>query len=319
MKAQLCVLLGLMAAGPASTARAGSPQDRPGDKPATAAPAPAPAIPTGDEGQIRAEVAAFVDAFRRGDAKALAALFAEEGEAVDAKGGAIRGRRAIEGHYAARFAESPGESIEAAIDSIKPLAPGVASEAGTTRLVPAAGGPPILGRYSAIRVKQDGRWLLASARELPEPEPDHQEHLKELAWLVGDWVEETGDSVILTSLAWTEDRNFLLRNFEVRVAGKPALKGTQRIGWDPITRQIKSWVFDSTGGYGDGLWMRSGDRWIVKATGVRPDGLTATMTQVLTRESNHRLRWKSTDRTLGGEAEQDGREVVMVRKPPEPR
>ena len=82
-------------------------------------------------------------------------------------------------------------------------------------------------------------------------------------------------------------QNFLLRSFDVRVKGKPALTGTQRIGWDPLTKQIKSWVFDSTGGYGEGLWMRQGDQWVIKATGVRPSGRTTTATQVLSRASAH--------------------------------
>ena len=50
---------------------------------------------------------------------------------------------------------------------------------------------------------------------------------------------------------------------------------TQRIGWDPLTKQIKSWVFDSEGGYGDGLWTRKGNQWVIKSTGVLPDGRIA--------------------------------------------
>ena len=32
----------------------------------------------------------------------------------------------------------------------------------------------------------------------------------------------------------------------------PVMTISERIGWDPLSRQIKSWVFDSRGGYGDG-------------------------------------------------------------------
>ena len=56
----------------------------------------------------------------------------------------------------------------------------------------------------------------------------------------------------------------------------------QRIGWDPLTKQIKSWVFDSEGGYGDALWTRKGNQWVIKSTGVLPDGRTASATHVLT-------------------------------------
>ena len=150
-------------------------------------------------------------------------------------------------------------------------------------------------------------------------EVTHQERLKEIEWLVGDWVEETPDAVVTTSVAWADNNNFLLRSFDVRVKGKPALTGTQRIGWDPLTRQIKSWVFDSHGGYGEGLWTRAGNQWVIKATGVRPDGRTATATQVLTFVNKDTLRWKSIDRTLGDEIVQEIDEIVMVRKPPKPQ
>ena len=168
-------------------------------------------------------------------------------------------------------------------------------------------------------MKRDGQWLIASVREIAETGISHHERLKEIAWLVGDWVEETPDAVVTTSVAWSDNDNFLLRSFQVRVTGKPALSGTQRIGWDPLTKQIKSWVFDSQGGYGEGLWTRSGNEWVIKATGVRPDGRVATATQVLTYVNKDTLRWKSIDRTLGEELMPQIGEIVMVRKPPQPR
>ena len=272
-----------------------------------------------DEKAIRAAVAAFVDSFAKGDAKAIAAMFTEQGEAIDTEGEAIRGREALEAHYAGRFEANPGEKLETAIELIHFLAPEVARQDGRTKLIPAGDGLASTSRYTATLVKAQGRWLIASVRELEDPTITHHDRLKELEWLVGDWVEETGDAVIATSFAWSEDENFLLRSYEIRVGGKPDLKGTQRIGWDPLTKQVKSWVFDSRGGYGDGYWTRSGEEWIVKSVGVRTDGLTTSATQTLTRVSKDRLLWSSRDRTLGGETRDDIHEFMMVRKPPEPK
>jgi uncharacterized protein (TIGR02246 family) len=293
------------------------------DEPGGARPAAASGLPpgaqTGEEKEIQAANEAFAQAFLKGDAKAIAELFTEDGEAVAPEGETVQGRGAIEEHYAARFAEGPGSKIVTTTDAIKFLAPGVARESGHTQVTPSDGGTSVNGRYTAIHVKRDGRWLLASVRELPDQAISHYEHLKELEWLLGDWVEESEDALVLTSVAWADDKNFLLRSFDVRVNGKPALTGTQRIGWDPLTRQIKSWVFDSQGGYGEGLWMRGGDQWAIKATGVRPDGRVATATQVLTYINKDTLRWKSIDRTLGSEIEQNIDEIIMVRKPPQAR
>jgi uncharacterized protein (TIGR02246 family) len=281
--------------------------------------AQAPAARPEDEKAIRASVDAFVGAFAKGDAKAIAGLFTEQGEAVDVGGEAIRGRADLEAHYASRFQDSPGEKLEVKVEPVHFLAPDLARQDGRTKLIPADGGPPTTARYAATLYKSQGRWLFASIRELEDPTITHHERLRELEWLIGEWVEETGDALIETSVAWSEDENFLLRNFDVKVQGKTDLKGTQRIGWDPLTKQIKSWVFDSKGGHGEGYWSRSGELWVIKSTGVRADALTTSATQTLTRLGKDRLLWTSTHRTLGGETRDDAHEITMVRRPPQPK
>ena len=279
-----------------------------------------PAARPEDEKAIRSAVDAFAQAFAKGDAKAIAGLFTENGEAVDPEGKAIQGREALENHYAARLAEIPEAKLEPGVESIKPLAPGVATVNGRSRVVGSDGSEVGGARYAATFVERDGKWLVASLREVPETKTvSHYERLKELEWLVGEWVEETEEAVVVTSIAWSDNKTYLLRTFDVRVQGKRALTGTQRIGWDPLTKQIKSWVFDDNGGYGEGHWSRAGDQWVVKATGVRPDGRTATATQVLTFVDKDHLKWRSIDRTHGDEIVEEIDEIVMARKPPQPK
>jgi uncharacterized protein (TIGR02246 family) len=277
-----------------------------------------PAARAEDDRAIREAIDAFTKAFREGNAKAIVGLFSEDGEAVDAEGNTIHGRSALEEHYAGRIAEAPGDKLDITVQAISFLAPGVAQVSGSTQVTPSDGTAPFGSGYVAILTKREARWLLASVREVPEKDLTPHEHLKELEWLVGDWVQESDEAVVSTSVAWSDNGNFLLRSFDVRIKGKPALTGTQRIGWDPLTKQLKSWVFDSSGGYGDALWMRQGNQWVVKATGVRPDGRVATATQVLTYVTKDSLRWKSIDRTLGSDISQDIDEIGMVRKPPRP-
>jgi uncharacterized protein (TIGR02246 family) len=287
--------------------------------PQVPSPAPVPPERAADEKAVRAATDAFVAAFAKGDAKAIAGLFTEQGEAIDVGGEAIRGREALEAHYASRFEAGPGDKLEASIEVVHFLAPELARQDGRTKLIPVDGGIPTTSRYAATLLKVRGRWLFASIRELEDPAITHHDRLRELEWMVGEWVEETGDAIIETSVAWSEDENFLLRSFDIKVQGKSDLKGTQRIGWDPLTKQVKSWVFDSKGGHGEGYWTRNGEQWVIKTTGVRPDGLTTSATQTLTRLGKDRLLWTSTDRTLGGETRDDAHEVTMVRTPPRPK
>ncbi len=48
--------------------------------------------------------------------------------------------------------------------------------------------------------------------------------------------------------------NYLLRKFGVHIVGQDAMSGTQRIGWDPLIGKLRAWIFDSEGGFSDGLW-----------------------------------------------------------------
>ncbi len=66
----------------------------------------------------------------------------------------------------------------------------------------------------------------------------HHQQLEELAWLVGEWTDESPDSLVHTTCRWTDDGNFLLRDFTVRVQGKSVMTVNERIGWDASKRQI---------------------------------------------------------------------------------
>ncbi len=95
------------------------------------------------------------------------------------------------------------------------------------------------------------------------------------------------------------------------------MKGEQRIGWDPLTKQIKSWVFDSEGGNAEGLWTTVENGWEIKMTGVRADGAAASSTNTYVLDGPDRFVWSSVDRLIGGEQEPD-LSVIIVRKPPQP-
>ena len=64
-----------------------------------------------EESPIRAAAKSFVEAFDRGDAKAVAAHWTENGSLVDDQGRVFKGRKAIEEEYAAFFKAIPGVKI----------------------------------------------------------------------------------------------------------------------------------------------------------------------------------------------------------------
>jgi uncharacterized protein (TIGR02246 family) len=271
-----------------------------------------------DEKAIRAVAGEFTRAYDAGDAKAVAALYSEDAEFIDEYGNLIEGRPAIEAFYSSVFQERPGAAIEVMISSLRFLGPDAAKEEGQTRLKSSGGQPETFRRYTVLFVKQQGRWLYSSVREAHTTALSHHERLKNLEWMIGDWLDQSPDSTVHVSCRWSPDQNYLLRDFTIYAQGQRVMTVAQRIGWDPLTRQVKSWFFDSEGGYGNALWMHNGAQWIIKSTGVTPDGQTATATNILARVGATRATWKSTERTLGGQSVPESAEYVMVRRAPVP-
>jgi uncharacterized protein (TIGR02246 family) len=273
-------------------------------------------------GEAEKAIAEVVDSFARaynaGDAAAAAATFAEDALVVDEQGDRTEGRAAIKAQLAASFAASPGTRIAIQADSLRFLGPDTALEEGRSTITPAgSGGSPDITRFTVVYIKKDGRWLQSVVRDELSPDLTPHDRLKELEWLVGDWVNEGRDAVVRTTCKWSDDGNFLLRDFTMKTRGQTVLSGTQRIGWDPVRHQFRTWIFDSEGGFGEGYWTRDGDRWTIKAEGVRQDGRHASATNIITRLGKDRASWKSVDRTIGGVAVPGVDEFTIVRKPPE--
>jgi uncharacterized protein (TIGR02246 family) len=289
----------------ASAARAGSADlSRPG--------------PSEDERAIRAVDEQFVRDYNRGDSKALAALFTDDAEAIEAEGDRLQGREPIERRFAETFAASPGVKIAIEIGAIRFLSPDVAKEEGQTVITPAKEARQVRP-YTVLFVKREGRWLISSVREESDPLISPHDRLRDLEWIIGDWVDQAPESEVRVNCRWSEDGNFLIRSFTVKRQGKPVMSVTQRIGWDPLARRIRSWEFDSEGGFGEGTWSRDGERWVVKHTGVQPEGVAASSTNVMVRERTDLVRWSSTDRVLGDESIPGSNLYVLVRVPPPPR
>jgi hypothetical protein len=136
--------------------------------------------------------------------------------------------------------------------------------------------------------------------------------------MLGEWVDEGDDGIVRTNCKWSDDGNFLLRDFDVKVEGRIALRGTQRIGWDAQRKQFRMWVFDDRGGFAQGLVSRDGDRWITNASGVRSDGQAVSVTTAVTPHGKDRIRWQTLERTVGGEAVPGTDEYYLVRRAPVP-
>ncbi len=274
-----------------------------------------------DEEAIRSTATLYRDAFNRGDAQALAALFAENGENIDQTGFLLHGREAIAKAFEKFFTQHKGAKIEINIQSIDLPQANLAVETGTTQTTAPGAPSPIGAQYTATHVKHDGKWLLQSVHEAPLPPPSNYQQLKELEWLIGNWVDEevptekTSQRVALvvhTLCHWSANRDFLVRKFTAAVNNQIVTTGMQHIAWYAPTKSIRSWTFDSDGSITVGEWRKKGTQWVVKSTETTRTGETAEETEILTRDTANIHTWQIVDRTLNGKPQPNL--VVKVRR-----
>ena len=71
-------------------------------------------------------------------------------------------------------------------------------------------------RYSVVYVKRDGTWLIDRVTEDDIViEASHYEQLKDLEWMIGEWIDAGEGFVIDTDCRWTENQNFISRTYTV--------------------------------------------------------------------------------------------------------
>lgn len=270
--------------------------------------------PSGEEKAIRGTIDSYVDAYNQGDAKRVAAHWSETAEWISPSGQRFQGRAAIEKEMAAMFAANKGVKIAVSDTKVRLITPDVAMEEGTVT-VTREGAAPDGSTYIAIHAKKSGKWQLDSVREtaLPTASAEDGDGLDQLEWLVGDWVDSAEDSTLETSVAWTKNGAFLTSSFRVVTSDEDDLEGTQVIGWDPVARTVRSWMFDSDGGFGHGTWRKQENRWIVNFTQTLPDCRQAVSTNIYTLGDENSYTWESTGRSVDGESLPNIEPVKVVR------
>ena len=214
-----------------------------------------PGEPSADEAAIRKADEAYVKAFNKHDAKALADAWSPEAVYLNRVTGAeVVGRAAIAEQFAAVFKDQPEVKLDLSVQSIQFVSPNVAVEQGIAKtLAPKA--EPEEKTYSAVFVRREGQWLLDRVTEkAKEAAPSRYEQLKPLEWMIGRWVDKDDKVDIKTECQWTKNQSFITRSFTVAAEGQINMSGMQIIGWDPVAKAIRSWTFDSDGGFAEATW-----------------------------------------------------------------
>jgi uncharacterized protein (TIGR02246 family) len=268
--------------------------------------------------------AQYEKAFNSGDAKAIGALWKNNGEFVNALGDRIVGREAIVKLFEDYFSQNPGKKLSIKVLSVLALKEEEKGDVAVAEIVPEVkpSQPDRLGSNKAtvVLLRTGDKWLIEGVKEAPYLPAAH-EHLKALEWLVGSWSTEEPSGTesgkanrisINSNCKWTENKSFITRSFDSRIQ-LIDLRGFEIIGWDPQSKSIRSWLFESSGGFTQSTWKQDGNKWAIEMKGVLADGKTVSSSTTLTKIDDDTLTIESKKRMRDGKPLPDIAQLTLRR------
>jgi uncharacterized protein (TIGR02246 family) len=243
-------------------------------------------------------IKASIKAFNDRDAAAVAANWTAEGEYIRNDGEAVRGRADIQKGYAEFFKTLKGKpTLEVQTDGLSfPSADSALSQV-TLRLKNEQG--EVIGSNwrNTMLVREGGQWKVAVVQEW-DRDTGLDDSLKDLEWLIGTWDMTNNNRTVTTTYEWDDNKVFIRGKYTVKEGAKVVESGTQMFGKDNADGGVRSWVFQSDGGFGGGLWSREGKNWNVDFYGVTPDGKRLTATVIYVHVDANTFTWQSVNQAV---------------------
>ncbi len=203
-----------------------------------------------DEAAIRKATADYLEARKRGDFDAIRAFWTATGNIVDETGRRISVRDIQPPASTDGKDTIPPVEIKLLANSIHFVTPNVAIEDGTSDSGSGSNGTTTRGRFSAVWVKQNGKWLIDSLREAAIADQPTTNSLQSLEWLIGNWVEPEDATAFMASFKWSEGKHYLIGEVRIQPARSRATRGQPANclgccgGLDPLVEfRLRRWVF----------------------------------------------------------------------------
>lgn len=268
-----------------------------------------------DKKAIMNVVQSYQEAYNQQNATKLTAHWAPEAIYTNpVTGESAEGKVAIEKLFKQKFAEGKKRHLEITIKNIVFPKADEAIEKGVMK-VTVDDQPAQQMVYRAGYVKENGKWLVKSIDEIELQEPaSNFEKLKDLAWLVGQWKDSDDNVEISFDSQWDKYKNFITQHFKMKIYGLDDMEGKQIIGWDPVKNVIRSWVFDSDGGFGEGTWEKIDKSWYATMHYTLGDGQVGTSKNIYTPVDDRSYTFASVEREVDGKILPDMNSVTIQRK-----
>jgi uncharacterized protein (TIGR02246 family) len=266
-----------------------------------------------DRQAIKQAAAEYSAAFDKGDIDGLLSHWSPDAEYIDESGKLIQGHQAIASLIRNNQEHLKGYKMKLEGSGLRFLTPDVAMVDGKATLVSPEGKEEVTP-FAAVWVKSDGKWRVRSLRDLSEDDQKEPvtsaDHLKPFEQLLGNWVS-TDKSTDL-HCAWTLKKSFILMEYKTKRGNEEYLTA-QRFGWDPVNQRIRSWYFDSAGGYGEAAWTEVSDGYAGEAGGVLSDGRIGSAIYHARMDDHGSFIFQARNRSVDGRPLADF-ELTFVRK-----
>jgi uncharacterized protein (TIGR02246 family) len=251
---------------------------------------------------IKQAATAYSAAFEKGDIDQLLTHWSADAEYIDESGKVTQGHDAIAAMIRKNLEHLKGHKLKLEGKGLRFVTADVAMVDGKATLVSPEGKEDVTP-FAAVWVKNGGKWRVRSLRDLGDEEAKAPatpaDHLKLLEPLLGDWVSSDNGEKVQVHCGWTLNKSFVLVEYTIK-KGSEESTTAQRFGWDPVNQQIRSWYFDSTGGFGEATCTEGGDGLVSEASGVLPDGRVGTATNRLHFLDDKSFVYQSRNRMVDG-------------------
>jgi uncharacterized protein (TIGR02246 family) len=264
---------------------------------------------------IRQQFKDFSQTFAKHNPEEMVNYWTADGTYLDPTTGQyVKGRDALIEEYKLWFNQNHANQAVVTPREINFLSPNEAGIQGDLKVSFSDNKPPKENAFAALMRKENGKWLIQEARQITlKSAPTTSEELRSLAWLVGNWEDDDENVDIIHSTKWNKNKNMLIQHFSMSIYGQDVMDARQIIAWDPIEKKIRSWVFDSDGGFGQGTWYEHNGSWFIKNVYTLADGRKATAVNIYKKINDNSYTWASVGRDVNGEILPDIEPVTVTR------
>lgn len=272
--------------------------------------------PSNNEQEIRQFFQEYVDTFNQHNFKELAQFWADDATYTNPMTQAsIQGRDAIANEMKNWFEDAQVDNLKARVVRVFMTNDNQATARGVFHLSFKDAKPAVTNIFQAELEKNGDNWQFKKIQQVrQDPSVSHEKELEKLSWLIGEWESKDSDVALNIETKWDIFKNFLVQNITVNIFDLKALEARQIIAWDPVSKEIKSWMFDSDGGFGTGKWYQKEDSWFVDSAYTLPDGRKASAINIYTPSDKNSFEWESEGRDINGEILPNIEPITVERK-----